>query len=1082
MRGTLRWTGSARTLPRSVAFAVCLLAVTRGATVSGRAQPASSSSTSPGGPVFAAPEARGPLDRLASAAIDLAPDSRHRYDVTLTEGALLVLDVEQLSIDVVIECRGNGARSGIVVDDVMEREGPERVRVIAPAAGAYQIEIRSEPLPGVTAGRYRVVAHEVRPATDDDRARARRRAEAEARLAAIEADLAKSLMVSADRAEAIDQQLDAVVATLTDERMHRQRATAWRLQSIMRLRQLRFDLVRAFNESTTVPWLVGARYGAQRAYALNHLAEGLVRTGEIRRGIEAFREATALPASPLTAAIVRDNLGSALRRVGRYQEALDAHQVALEYFAAHGAQQSVGIVLNRMALVWEEVGDYRQALEVGERALAAFVAAGDVDNQVGVLLNSSAWHMALGEATQARDAIERGGQLTDLERVPYLAAHAAYVLAQVELQQGRTAEAEMQVERAQALWAKTDYLQGQGEALVLLGRLRLESGAVETAIDPLSKGLDVGRRSAQVEVEVSALRWLANADAARGHLADAAARLHEAVTLVEDQRRHIGGPVLRTALLSRRQDVYADLVDVLQLLHHEHPEAGHQDEAFRVSEGGRARSLLDALMLPGQALTAGVASALLARATEARQRLNERHTQRFDAERRKDDAETRRLDDEITRITGEIALADGAIRAAHPAFAALTAPEPLTPAAVQRDVLDQRSVLLEFAVNTERSWLWTITGDEVASFELPGRRVIEPLVRAVIERTTAAHAAGRNEQALGDALGELARHLLGPVAGRFEGAWRDKRLVVVANDVLAYVPFAALIAPGTSAPLVDRHEIVFTPSATVLSTMRRDLAARPVPTKTLAILADPVFEASDPRVASSAVLRDGARRPVESPASASGTSAFVATGRLVPSQLRRTGALTRLPSTRREASAIVALVPPARVSSAFGLAATREWVQKAPLADHRIVHFATHGLIDAEHPELTSLALSLVDEHGRARDGLWRLHEIYDMRLPVDLVVLSACQTALGREMAGEGLLGLTRGFLYAGARRVVATLWQVDDVATAALMSRFYRHLLHDGLPAASALRAAQREIARQPRWASPYYWAGFVLHGDWH
>ena len=162
-------------------------------------------------------------------------------------------------------------------------------------------------------------------------------------------------------------------------------------------------------------------------------------------------------------------------------------------------------------------------------------------------------------------------------------------------------------------------------------------------------------------------------------------------------------------------------------------------------------------------------------------------------------------------------------------------------------------------------------------------------------------------------------------------------------------------------------------------------------------------------------------------------------------------------------------------------AATREWATSPVLANYRIVHFATHGIIDTEHPALTSLVLSSVDAQGIARDGLLRMHELYDVRLPAELVVLSACQTALGREMAGEGLVGLTRGFMYAGAQRVVATLWQVDDAATAAFMTRFYRHMLQGRQSPSAALRAAQQEMAAQPRFASPYYWAGFVLHGEW-
>jgi len=151
------------------------------------------------------------------------------------------------------------------------------------------------------------------------------------------------------------------------------------------------------------------------------------------------------------------------------------------------------------------------------------------------------------------------------------------------------------------------------------------------------------------------------------------------------------------------------------------------------------------------------------------------------------------------------------------------------------------------------------------------------------------------------------------------------------------------------------------------------------------------------------------------------------------------------------------------------------------LARYKVLHFATHGMVDTTHPEFSGLLFSLFDERGAPQIGLLSLEDIYNLDLPVDMVVLSACQTALGKEVKGEGLMGLTRGFMYAGAPRVVASLWKVNDVATASLMGRFYRAMEQDHLPAAAALRRAQLEMQTDKRWAAPYYWAGFELQGEW-
>jgi CHAT domain-containing protein len=175
------------------------------------------------------------------------------------------------------------------------------------------------------------------------------------------------------------------------------------------------------------------------------------------------------------------------------------------------------------------------------------------------------------------------------------------------------------------------------------------------------------------------------------------------------------------------------------------------------------------------------------------------------------------------------------------------------------------------------------------------------------------------------------------------------------------------------------------------------------------------------------------------------------------------------------------LIPQKRLVKATDFQASRSVATSGELSNYRIIHFATHGLLNSDHPELSGLVLSLVDEAGRPQDGFLRMHEIYNLKLPADLVVLSACQTALGKEIKGEGLIGLTRGFMYAGARRVVASLWQVDDLATAKLMQRFYQGMLKDGLTPSAALRVAQLELAKQKRWASPYFWAAFVIQGEW-
>ncbi len=292
------------------------------------------------------------------------------------------------------------------------------------------------------------------------------------------------------------------------------------------------------------------------------------------------------------------------------------------------------------------------------------------------------------------------------------------------------------------------------------------------------------------------------------------------------------------------------------------------------------------------------------------------------------------------------------------------------------------------------------------------------------------------------------------------------RIAVASDGALQFVPFGVLSVEG--APLLARHEVVHLPSASVLSMLRRELAARPPAQKTLAVIADPVVETGDPRVGSSASEPSdgGDRKNGELLQSAADTGL---------------AAIARLPYTREEAEAILTLAGEAESLRALDFEASRTAVLAGNLSQYRMVHFATHGILNSRHPALSGLVLSLFDSNGRSVDGFLRLHDIYGLKLRANLVVLSACRTALGEEIEGEGLVGLVRGFMYAGAPRLVATLWDVRDESTALLMKRFYRGILEEGLTASQALRNAQLHLSSQERYRAPFYWAGFVLQGEW-
>jgi len=395
-------------------------------------------------------------------------------------------------------------------------------------------------------------------------------------------------------------------------------------------------------------------------------------------------------------------------------------------------------------------------------------------------------------------------------------------------------------------------------------------------------------------------------------------------------------------------------------------------------------------------------------------------------------------------------------------------------------------LLLEYALGEERSYLWAVTKTDKFSYELPARKEIEDVAKDLYRLLSASQLTGdetfqerrerllRTETQQAEVIDRLSSLVLGPVAYILG----NKRLIIVPDGALQYVPFQILTAPNLSSnsaaePLVVRNEIVNEPSASILALVLNETKNRPQATNSVAVLADPVFEANDPRVSSTSVFRTAVQGSKETD---------------VQRALRDVGLsgeglqIPRLMSSREEADSIIKVVPWGTALEALGFDASRTTVGTAELGRYRIVHFATHGLLNNEHPDLSGIVLSLVDHEGRPQDGFLRVHDIYGLDLPVDLVVLSACISGLGKDVRGEGLIGLTRGFMYAGASGVVASLWRVDDEATAELMKQFYIGMFERKLKPAAALREAQILMSKQQRWHAAYYWAAFIIQGRYN
>jgi CHAT domain-containing protein len=553
-----------------------------------------------------------------------------------------------------------------------------------------------------------------------------------------------------------------------------------------------------------------------------------------------------------------------------------------------------------------------------------------------------------------------------------------------------------------------------------------------------------------------------------GDSREALTRASAAVRAVERLRSSAVSPRWRASALAANQEPYDLLVEIHMREHERDANAGHAEAAFAAAERGRARGLLDLLSEGDVDVREGVPPELRTEERSLRQRLNVQAAALDEALAQGRSGRAELIWREVDEVTLRLAEVEAAIRRTSPRYAALTQPEPVTFGAL-KNVLDGDTQLVLYALGGKASYAWVASPSGLEAFRLAPRARIDAAARRLRDTLTAGPSSGARAD-LEAAKTVLSDLVLAPLARSLAG----RRLLVVAPGALQYVPFAVLSLP-TGEDLFAQFEVVSAPSASVVATLR---AETPIPARkaTVAVFADPVFERSDPRLSGrveAAATRVAARgketgQPVERAlAGLRGRGAG--------------GGLGRLPFSSREANVIASLTSEAATWKAAGFDANREAATSTRLADFRIVHFATHGVLNTRRPELSGVVLSLYDERGRKQDGFLRLHDVYNLHLDADLVVLSGCQTALGKDLRGEGLVGLTRGFLYAGARAVVASLWQVDDESTAELMARFYRGMLKEGRRPADALRVAQLEMSESRRWSAPFHWAGFVLQGDW-
>lgn len=782
-------------------------------------------------------------------------------------------------------------------------------------------------------------------------------------------------------------------------------------------------------------------------------------------------------------ALVQVALGLYYSNNRKKDEAIAYHRQAIETFQSIGDQLNQATALNAVGQAYESNLQFDIALGNYKAALQLFLEIDAVDFATMALLKVGTMHRRFKEFNGALDYFERCRALSHSAGKVRTEAAALNELAGLYADQGKFAAAARYYQQALKLYEGIRDFRGQALALNNYGDFLLSTGKPTEALHIYQRAFVFSDEVKDKELLTTTIYNFANAHRALGEYETALSFIKRSIGMIDAVRNDVGSPESRAAFVSGEWRHYELYEEILMQLDRQHPDQGFAIQAFLLNDKSRARLVLDLLNRVQADQHDGPAAELSNEEKRLRAYLTSLTNYEMDLSlNKKDPTELAEVNEKIVQLRSQYQEVQAKLSQHLPPPPSLDRFTPSNLAELQSQLRNSNTLLLDFHLGDQRSYLWAITDDSFHSYEMPPRQVIaeaaSKLHKLAIAREEPDDATKKSPQPdlatsdrlLAEQATVLSNMLLEPVAREL----KDKKLLIIPEDELQYVPFEALPVPGKAGlQLIDTNEINRITSFSTLMAIRAEHKRVAAPDKIAVVIADPVFSKSDDRVQSEAP--SGA---VASAAPVQTSSKSVDYGNQMVLQDK---VPARLPHAGEEADAIVAAAPRGTTLIAKGFDATYETATSATVGQYQIVHFATHGFFDNEHPEISSIVLTRVDRHGVEKNGVMPLHDIYNLNLSAELTVLSACQTALGKDVRGEGLVGLTHSFIAAGSKTVVASLWKVDDRATAALMAEFYRALLQDGMTTGEALRAAKLKMKQDKRWSAPYYWAGFVLQGEY-
>ena len=763
------------------------------------------------------------------------------------------------------------------------------------------------------------------------------------------------------------------------------------------------------------------------------------------------------------------NLGFVEWRKGAWQASLSFYIQAQQLIVEEAAEPyMMGQIKAGLAEAFLESGMEETGLDKYREALEWYRQTNYSVPVIGIQWGIGAAHYFLGNYTEALANLSTTrGEAVGIKDVR-LAAMCDDFLGRTYYELKNYAEALEHYQLAYKGFVASGSPMEATRTLALMGRVYQEQGSLKTAKSNYLKALASFEKLSDQVNEAATLYVLGTLELEQNNLDQAEAYLGKSIKLTETMRRVSSNVDLTAAFSSKVHERYEKYIDCQMRKY----QASHSErlaiDAFQMSELSRARSLTELLHATQANLFPGLNPELAFQEQKLRGylRLNENaKLSLLSGEYKTAELKTLEIAHQELQARHEQVIQE--IRTLNPRYEQVIQPSAWDLSMIQNQIIvDDDTVLLEYSLGSKRSYLWAITRSGIKSYSLPGEEQIFDLAVRVYSLLKE-RPQGNTDYELSIAAEQLANVVLFPAREQLN----RRRVIVISDGILNCIPFQILPSPIDKQPLIASTEIINAPSASILGQLQQEAKSRPLRSNLLAAFGNPVFAETVPQTNDKTANEQ----------------TVVATARLRSAlrEMKLNGeafdptVVPRLFHAKRELDSLSKLAgESALIVSEYD--ATRERFLNTDLSNFAILHLVTHAYYIQDHPENSGFLLSNINSDQKELPSFVGLREIYELRAPVHLVVLSACQTALGENLRGEGLMGLTRGFMHAGASSVVASLWEVDDRATAELMQLFYSNVLQHGMKTSEALRAAQNSIRQRPEWRSPHYWAAFTLQGE--